>query len=62
MNVQLLIVWLTFTGLALAGTTAVLIWGIRTRQFRDQDRMRHLPLQSGIPDEHDCDVARPSRP
>ncbi len=51
MGTQLLIAWLVFTILALAGATAVLVWGIRTRQFRDQDRMRRLPLESGIPDE-----------
>jgi hypothetical protein len=51
MSTHLLIIWLTFTGLALAGVTAVLVWGIRTRQFRDQDRLRHLPLESGIPEE-----------
>jgi cbb3-type cytochrome oxidase maturation protein len=40
----LLIMWITFTVLAVVGMAAVLVWAVRARQFADQDRARHLPL------------------
>jgi cbb3-type cytochrome oxidase maturation protein len=50
-NVAILIIWITFTVVALAGVIAVFIWAVRSRQFSDQDRARYLPLMSGIPGE-----------
>lgn len=46
----LLLVWIAFSGVALAGILAVLVWAVRAGQFGDQDRARYLPLESGIPD------------
>ena len=45
----LLIMWITFTAVAVAGLSAVLVWAIRSRQFSGQDRARYLALWSGIP-------------
>ena len=45
----LLIMWITFTGLAATGLSAVLVWAVRSRQFSRQDRARYLALWSGIP-------------
>jgi len=47
----LLTVWVTFTVVALLGIVAALVWAVRSGQFSGQDRARHLPLESGIPDE-----------
>jgi len=44
-------VWITFTALALVAIAAVLVWAVRSRQFRDQDRARYLALRSGIPED-----------
>ena len=46
-------VWIGFTVLALAGIALVLVWAVRSRQFRDQDRARYLALRSGIPSDDD---------
>ena len=48
---SLLLVWVAFAAMALAGAIAVLVWAVRSGQFADQDRARHLPLTSGIPAE-----------
>ena len=48
---RLLILWITFTAIALAGVIAVFIWALRSGQFRQQDRARHLALRSEIPPE-----------
>lgn len=50
-EMNLLIIWVTFTVMALIGLTAVLIWAVRSKQFSNQDAARYLPLKSGIPDE-----------
>jgi len=55
----LLLIWIAFTGIAIAGIIAVLVWAVRTRQFSDQDRARHLPLDNGIPD--DVEGEKPNR-
>ncbi len=46
-----ILLWVTIAVLMLAGIAAVLVWAVRNRQFSDQDRARHLPLLSGIPEE-----------
>lgn len=45
----LLIMWITFTVMAVFGLSGVLVWAIRTRQFSNQNRARYLPLLSRIP-------------
>ena len=52
---SLLLVWVTFTVVALAGVLAVFVWAVRSRQFSDQDRARYLPLVSGVPTDDDTD-------
>ena len=47
----LLLMWITFTGVAALGVSITLIWAVRSRQFSNQDRSRYLPLTSGIPKE-----------
>ncbi len=49
----LLVIWITFTVVALLGLCAVLVWAVRSRQFSKQDEARYLPLKGGIPDEPD---------
>lgn len=46
---NLLIIWITFTAVALIGLAAVLVWAVRSKQFSNQDAARYLPLKSGIP-------------
>jgi len=41
---SLLVMWVTFTVLALAGAVAVFVWAVRARQFSNQDRARYLAL------------------
>lgn len=53
----LLLVWIVFTAVALAGMVAVLVWAVRGRQFTGQDRARYLPLWSGIPEEDNDHVS-----
>ena len=50
-NDALLIMWITFTGVAALGVIGVLIWAVRSRQFSNQDHARYLPLSSGISKE-----------
>ena len=57
-----LTMWLTFAALALLGLIAVFIWAVRSRQFSDQDRARHLALTSGIPDEKPVAAAGKAAP
>lgn len=52
----LLIMWVTFTSMAMAAVIAVFTWAIRTRQFRNQDRARYLALTSGIDDKDTKDT------
>jgi nitrogen fixation-related uncharacterized protein len=56
----LLLVWVTFSALVLAGAVAVLVWAVRSGQFAEQDRARSLPLESGIP-ELRADAAPPAQ-
>ena len=47
----LLMMWITFTVMAVLGVSGVLVWAVRSRQFTNQTRARYLPLLSGIPEE-----------
>lgn len=42
-------IWIGFALLSGAGISLVILWGVRTRQFSDQDHARLLPLESRIP-------------
>jgi nitrogen fixation-related uncharacterized protein len=55
-------VWLVITGLIVLGLIPIIIWAIKTRQFSEQDRARHLPLQSGIPEEKEGKRGTKTRP
>lgn len=57
MSTNLLILWITFSGLAAVAVAAILIWAARTRQFSEQDRARYLALSSGIPAKEPHDAA-----
>jgi hypothetical protein len=46
-----LLIWIDFTVMALAAVAASVIWGVKAKQFRNQDYARYLPLKSGIPEQ-----------
>lgn len=46
-------VWIAFAAMMLLAAVAVLVWAIRSGQFRRQDRARYLPLDSPPPQEKD---------
>ena len=63
----LLVLFITFTGVALAAIVAVLVWAARTKQFSNQDEARYLPLKSGVPEagqfqEHQAAEERSAAP
>ena len=43
--------WIGFTLIAVSGIAVVIGWALKNGQFRDQDRARHLPLESYIPED-----------
>ena len=43
--------WLVFLGSGLLMAVFAVLWGIRSRQFEDQDRARYLPLVGLTADE-----------
>lgn len=45
-----LVMWFGFTVLMIVVLGIVLLWGIRARQFTDQDRARYLPLDGPLPE------------
>jgi len=49
---RLLIFWLTFAVLSVAGLIPIVRWAIRSGQFSDNDAAKYLPLKSGIPDDN----------
>ena len=56
--VRLIVVWVAMAAIMLAGIVALLVWAVRSRQFKDQDRAARLPLESGIPREDAADGAK----
>jgi len=48
---RFLIIWVTFSVLALVAIIAVLVWAVRSRQFSNQDHARYLPLEAAWPDD-----------
>lgn len=53
----LLWAWIGSAAVSLTLVTVVLIWAIRSGQFRRQDHAARLPLESGIPDGRDGALA-----
>ena len=47
---DLLVVWICYSVLGIVIFVGLFLWAVRTGQFRDQERARHLPLQH--PPEH----------
>jgi cbb3-type cytochrome oxidase maturation protein len=47
--VRLVVIWVALAAIMLMGIVALLVWAVRSRQFKDQDRAARLPLESGIP-------------
>jgi len=43
--------WIGFTLIAFSGILAVIGWALKNHQFSSQDRARHLPLESYIPED-----------
>ena len=43
------LIWVTFTLLVWGALIPMLVWAVKTRQFTDQNRARHLALRSGPP-------------
>ncbi|SNB46684.1 cbb3-type cytochrome oxidase assembly protein CcoS [Geobacter sp. DSM 9736] len=39
-----LFIWIGFTALMIVCIGLIFLWGVRTRQFSDQERARYLPL------------------
>lgn len=54
-----LVLWIGFLLLMSGGIAALFLWGIRSGQFKDQDRARYLALYSGIPDAVQTDTWLP---
>ena len=48
---QLLLIWIVSAVVACSAIVCVLIWAIRSGQFRRQDHAGQLPLESYIPTE-----------
>ncbi len=44
-----LFIWIGFLALMTGVLTGAILWGVRSGQFANQERARHLPLNSGIP-------------
>ena len=45
-----LFIWIGFMALMSSAIGLVFLWGIRTRQFANQDRARYLPLDDPVPE------------
>lgn len=50
-----LLLWIGFLLLGVGSAFAFIWWGVRSRQFSDQDRARSLPLHSRIIDHGNND-------
>lgn len=46
-----LLIWIGFLAVSVTAAMALFFWGIRTRQFGDQERARSLALDAEIPEE-----------
>jgi len=43
------VIWVTFTVLVWVAAIPFAYWAVKTGQFKNQDRARHLALRSGPP-------------
>lgn len=43
---HLLLAWTVFAFLGIGAMITAIMWGVRTRQFSNQDHIRNLPLES----------------
>ncbi len=43
--------WIGFTLIAVSGIAVVIGWAFKNGQFNNQERARHLPLESYIPED-----------
>jgi cbb3-type cytochrome oxidase maturation protein len=58
-STYLLVLWCVIAGFGIVAATAVLIWAVRSGQFRDQRRVAGLPLESYIPTDEQLAQERP---
>jgi nitrogen fixation-related uncharacterized protein len=47
-KLQIMILWFTFILVVSVPTIAILIWAIKNKQFKDQERARYLALNASI--------------
>ena len=45
-------IWISFTLVTLTIIFVVILWAIKNKQFRNQKKANHLPLESYIPEEN----------
>ncbi len=50
-STRFLVLWFLFAGFMFAAIAAVLIWAVKTGQFRNSEHASRLPLESGLPPE-----------
>lgn len=50
-DMALMMIWIGFLIVGCTAAGSLFFWGIRTRQFGDQERARSLPLEAAIPME-----------
>jgi cbb3-type cytochrome oxidase maturation protein len=49
---DLLTIWILYAVVGVTLFSALFVWAVRSGQFRDQQRARHLPLQ--CPQDGEC--------
>jgi nitrogen fixation-related uncharacterized protein len=42
------VLWIAFSIIMLLAISAIIIWAIRNKQFKNQDRARYLPLDAKL--------------
>ena len=52
-DMTLMMIWIGFLVVGCTAAGSLFFWGIRTRQFGDQERARSLPLEAAIPPEEE---------
>lgn len=57
-DTALLFIWLGFLAASVTAAMSLFFWGIRSRQFGDQERARSLPLEAEIPGEEPTEDGR----
>ena len=54
-------IWVMWAICGVAALSAALVWAVRTRQFTELDRQRHIPLKAARIREGETPVHAPSR-